>query len=62
MTDIAKHGMTMVVVTHEMSFVKNAATRVLFMDNGKIIADETPEELFNNCQNVRVSKFLNKLV
>ena len=62
MTDIAKHGMTMVVVTHEMSFVKNAATRVLFMDNGKIIVDETPEELFNNCQNVRVSKFLNKLV
>ena len=62
MTDIAKHGMTMVVVTHEMSFVKSAATRVLFMDNGKIIADESPEELFNNCQNVRVSKFLNKLV
>lgn len=62
MADIAKRGMTMVVVTHEMSFVKNAASRVLFMDNGKIIADESPRELFNNCQNVRVSKFLSKLV
>ncbi len=62
MVDIAKHGMTMIVVTHEMSFVKEAATRVLFMDEGKIIADETPEQLFENCQNVRVSKFLSKLV
>ncbi len=62
MSDIAKDGMTMVVVTHEMSFVKEAASRVLFMDQGKIVADETPEELFNNCQNVRVSKFLSKLV
>lgn len=62
MEDIAKHGMTMIVVTHEMSFVKEASTRVLFMDEGKIIADETPEQLFENCQNVRVSKFLSKLV
>ena len=62
MVDIANHGMTMIVVTHEMSFVKEAATRVLFMDHGKIIADETPDQLFNNCQNVRVSKFLKKIV
>ena len=62
MVDIANQGMTMIVVTHEMSFVKEAATRVLFMDHGKIIADETPEQLFNNCQNVRVSKFLKKIV
>ena len=62
MSDIAKHGMTMVVVTHDMSFVKNIASRVLFMDNGEIISDEPPEKLFKNCENVRVSKFLNKLI
>lgn len=62
MSDIARHGMTMVVVTHDMSFVKNIASRVLFMDNGEIILDETPEKLFKNCENVRVSKFLNKLI
>ncbi len=62
MADIANGGMTMIVVTHEMSFVKEIASRVLFMDNGKIIADETPEELFGNCQNVRVRKFLDKLL
>ncbi len=62
MTDIAKHGMTMIVVTHEISFVKEAATRVIFMDEGKIIADEPPDQLFENCQNIRVSKFLSKLL
>lgn len=61
MTDIAHSSMTMIVVTHEMSFVKTAATRVIFMDQGKIIADEPPEKMFNNCENVRVSKFLRKL-
>lgn len=62
MESIAKGGMTMVVVTHEMSFVKQVANRVLFMDNGKIIADETPDILFGNCGNVRVQKFLDKLL
>lgn len=62
MSDIAMGGMTMVVVTHEMNFVKEVANRVLFMDNGKIIADEPPEELFGNCKNVRVRKFLDNLL
>ena len=62
MVEIAKSGMTMIMVTHEMNFVKHSATRVLFMDEGKIVADTTPDDLFNNCDNVRVSKFLNKLV
>ncbi len=62
MEGIAKGGMTMIVVTHEMSFVKQVANRVLFMDNGKIIADETPDVLFENCGNVRVQKFLDKLL
>lgn len=61
MVDIAKSGMTMIMVTHEMNFVKRSATRVLFMDEGKIIADTTPEDFFGNCENVRISKFLNKL-
>lgn len=61
MVEIAKSGMTMIMVTHEMNFVKHSATRVLFMDEGKIIADATPEEFFGNCENVRISKFLNKL-
>lgn len=62
MIEIAKSGMTMIMVTHEMSFVRRAATRVIFMDEGKIIADTTPENFFNNCENVRISKFLNKLI
>ena len=62
MSDIARHGMTMVVVTHDMTFVKNIASRVLFMDKGEIILDEIPGKLFKNCENVRVSKFLNKLI
>lgn len=62
MSDIARHGMTMVVVTHDMTFVKNIASRVLFMDKGEIILDETPEKLFKNCENVRVSKFLKNLI
>ncbi len=62
MDNIAHSGMTMIMVTHEMNFVKNTADRVIFMDNGKIVADKPPEKLFAECDNVRVSKFLNKLI
>lgn len=62
MADIARSGMTMIMVTHEMSFVRRAATRILFMDQGRIIADKPPEEMFENCENVRISKFLQKLI
>lgn len=48
MRDLANSGMTMVIVTHEMSFAKNVSTRVLFMDKGEIIEDTNPLELFNN--------------
>ena len=61
MADIARSGMTMIMVTHEMSFVRRAATRILFMDQGRIVADKPPEEMFGNCENVRISKFLQKL-
>ena len=62
MADIARSGMTMIMVTHEMSFFRRAATRILFMDQGRIVADKPPEEMFGNCENVRISKFLQKLI
>ena len=61
-TEIANQGMSMIVVTHEMSFVKQVATRVLFMDQGKIIDDSSPEKMLYQCSNARVSKFINKLI
>ncbi len=61
MREIAKDGMTMLVVSHEMNFIKNFSTRVIFMDEGKIIEDNTPEEVFNNPQDVRVKNFLSKV-
>lgn len=57
MRDLANSGMTMVIVTHEMSFAKNVSTRVLFMDKGEIIEDTNPLELFNNPKNERVKDF-----
>lgn len=57
---LANTGMTMIVVSHEMSFVKKCASRVLFMDNGKIIVDGTPDDIFGNKDNERLREFLNK--
>ena len=57
---VADTGMTMIVVSHEMNFVKKCASRVLFMDNGKIALDGTPKEVFNNKDNERLMEFLNK--
>ena len=62
MRNLAQGGMTMVVVTHEMSFAREVATRVLFMEGGKIVADEPPEDLFNCSQNSRVQEFLSKIL
>lgn len=59
---IASEGMTMVIVTHEMGFAKEVATRVLFMDQGKIAEQNTPEELFGNPQNPRLKEFLSKVL
>lgn len=60
MVDIASQGMTMIFVTHEMTFVKQIATRILFMDEGKIVLDEIPERFFKGSQNPRVDKFLSR--
>ncbi len=62
MKDLADEGMTMVVVTHEMGFAKEVATRVIFMDEGKIKEENTPEEFFQNPQNPRLKEFLSKVL
>ncbi|WP_102401496.1 amino acid ABC transporter ATP-binding protein [Haloimpatiens massiliensis] len=62
MKNLAKEGMTMVVVTHEMSFAKEVADKIIFMDDGKIVEKGTPEEIFNNPKEERTKVFLNKVL
>lgn len=62
MKDLAKEGMTMVVVTHEMGFAREVADRVIFMADGIIQEDATPEEIFTNPQNNRTQDFLSKVL
>ena len=62
MKELAHEGMTMVVVTHEMGFAREVADRVIFMDEGRIIEEGTPEAIFNNPQNPRTQDFLKKVL
>jgi len=62
MVDLAKGGMTMVVVTHEMGFARTAANRVLFMADGLIVEENTPHEFFTNPQSTRAQDFLSKIL
>ncbi|RXK17366.1 amino acid ABC transporter ATP-binding protein [Macrococcus sp. DPC7161] len=62
MKTLAKEGMTMVVVTHEMGFAREVADRVIFMDHGIVQEDATPEQLFTNPQNERAKAFLSKVL
>ncbi len=62
MKELAKEGMTMVVVTHEMGFAKEVGSRVLFMDEGKIVEENTPAELFGNPKHPRLQEFLSKVL
>jgi glutamate transport system ATP-binding protein len=62
MRQLAREGMTMVVVTHEMGFARSAANRVLFMDDGRIVEDRTPEEFFTNPSSDRAKDFLSKIL
>lgn len=62
MRDLAKENMTMVIVTHEMNFAREVASRVIFMDNGMIIEENTPDELFTNPQSERLKNFLSKVL
>jgi polar amino acid transport system ATP-binding protein len=59
---LAEEGMTMVIVTHEMGFAREVATRVMFMDEGRILEENTPEEIFSNPQNPRTKEFLSKVL
>ena len=62
MKQLAKSGMTMVCVTHEVGFAREVGTRVIFMDCGKIIEENTPEQIFTNPQNERLVSFLKKVL
>ena len=62
MKDLAKEGMTMVVVTHEMGFAREVGDRILFMDEGNIVEQGTPEQIFSNPQNPRTIDFLSKVL
>ena len=62
MRDLAKEGMTMLIVTHEMGFAKNVGNRILFMNNGEIIEDCSPKDFFENPSNERIKDFLNKVL
>ncbi|MCR3955973.1 MAG: amino acid ABC transporter ATP-binding protein [Gudongella sp.] len=62
MKELARDGMTMVVVTHEMGFAKEVGSRVIFMDEGRIMEEGTPKDLFANPQNPRTQDFLRKIL
>ena len=62
MKSLAKDGMTMVVVTHEMGFAKEVADRIIFIDEGVIMEDAPPEEFFENPKNERLKSFLSKVL
>jgi len=62
MKDLAKEGMTMVIVTHEMGFAKEVASRVIFMDQGIIMESGSPEEVFTDPKNDRTKLFLSKIL
>ncbi|MBR5011580.1 MAG: amino acid ABC transporter ATP-binding protein, partial [Clostridia bacterium] len=62
MKSLADDGMTMVIVTHEMGFAKEVATKVIFMDEGKILEENSPSEFFANPQKPRLKDFLSKVL
>ena len=62
MIQLAKSGMTMIVVTHEMGFARRAANRVVFMADGQIVEEATPEEFFTNPKSDRAKDFLGKIL
>ena len=62
MKQLAQEGMTMIVVTHEMGFAREVATRILFMDDGKVLEEAPPQEFFNHPKNPRLKDFLSKVL
>ena len=62
MKSLAREGMTMVVVTHEMGFAREVGDRVIFMDGGRILEEGSPDAIFNHPKNARLQEFLSKLL
>ena len=62
MVSLAQEGMTMVCVTHEMGFAREVADRVIFMDQGAILEQGSPDQLFNHPKNPRLQQFLNQIL
>lgn len=62
MTNLAKNGMTMIIVTHEMAFARDVSTRTIFMENGVIVENDIPEIIFNNPSNPRTREFLKRFM
>ena len=62
MKKLAQEGMTMVVVTHEMGFAREVASRVIFMDEGRIVEEAPPKEFFENPKDARLREFLSKIL
>ena len=62
MKELAREGMTMIVVTHEMGFAREVADRVVYIDEGRIIEDGKPEDIFYNPKNPRLRDFLSKII
>lgn len=62
MKELADSGMTMIVVTHEMGFAKEVGSRILFMDDGRIVEEGSPDEIFNHPKNERLKEFLSKVL
>jgi polar amino acid transport system ATP-binding protein len=62
MNDLAREGMTMMIVTHEMGFAREVSDRVVFMDGGYIVEEGTPQEVFGNPKNERTISFLEKVL
>ena len=62
MKELADKGMTMAIVTHEMGFAKEVATRVIFMDGGKILEQGSPDDIFNHPKDPRLVEFLSKVL
>ena len=62
MKELARSGMTMAVVTHEMGFAREVGNRIIFMDSGKILEEGAPDAIFNHPQNPRLQDFLSKVL
>jgi general L-amino acid transport system ATP-binding protein len=62
MRELARAGMTMIVVTHEMGFAREVADRIIFMDDGEIVEEKTPEEFFRNPREERTKLFLSQIL